>query len=142
MTATPRVPRVPHANAPDPEHAATIAAAAAAVTAAGVGAAAAITAASEAAAAAAKTAADAAAAALKAGAASAAAAVDVAATQASLAGLSLRDMVLDHDHKLDLLLTWRAELGGAFALMKLAFGVSILSAIISILAVIQMLSNP
>jgi hypothetical protein len=150
LVTTARAPRVPHAKAPDPETA-TIAAAAAAVTAAGVGAAATIAAAADAAAAAAKTASDAAASAVAAAAASAAAAVDVAAVHAASVGLSLRDMVLDHDHKLDAmppgqkmqeLLTWRAELGGAFALMKLAFGVSILSAIISILAVIQILSNP
>jgi len=125
----------------DPE-AATIAAAAAAVTAAGAAAAAAITAASDAASAARVVEAASAVAALKAGATSAAAAVELAAVNAASVGLSLRDMVLDHDRKLDLLLTWRAELGGAFALMKLAFGVSIISAIISILAVVQMLGQP
>lgn len=132
------------------EHDATIAAAAAAVTAAGAAAAAVITAASEAASAARAVDAAAAVAALKAGAASAAAAVDVAATNAANVGLSLRDMVLDHDRKLDALppgskvaelLTWQSEMRGAIALMKFAFGTSIVSAIVSIAAVVQMLSG-
>lgn len=55
--------------------------------------------------------------------------------------VSEREMLLDHDAKLDSLLTWRSELRGAFALMKVAFGASILSAIVSILALAQMLSG-
>ena len=121
--------------------AATVAAAAAAVTAAGVAAAAVITAASEAASAARVVDAAAAVAALKAGAASAAAAVDAAAVNAATAGVSLRDMVLDHDHKLDDVLSWRSEMRGAIALMKFAFGASILSAVVSVAAVVQMISK-
>ena len=132
------------------EHDATIAAAAAAVTAAGVAAAAVITAASEAASAARVVDAAAAAAALKVGAASAVAAVDAAAANAASVGLSLREMVLDHDHKLDAmpsgqkmqdLLSWQSEMRGAIALMKFAFGASILSAIVSVIAVVQTLSG-
>lgn len=51
-------------------------------------------------------------------------------------------MVLDHDRKLDSLLTWRSEIRGALSLMKVAFGASILSAVVSILAVVQMLAGP
>ena len=123
------------------EHDATVAAAAAAVTAAGAAAAAVITAASEAASAARVVDAAAAVAALKAGAASAAAAVEAAATNVASAGLSLRDMVLDHDRKLDDVLSWRSEMRGAIALMKFAFGASILSAVVSIAAVVQMVSG-
>lgn len=50
-------------------------------------------------------------------------------------------MLLDHDRKLDSLNTWRSELRGAFALMKVAFGASIVSAAVSILALAQMLAG-
>lgn len=53
-----------------------------------------------------------------------------------------REMLLDHDRKLDDLLAWRSELRGAFALMRIAFGASILSASISILAVVEMMGGP
>lgn len=50
-------------------------------------------------------------------------------------------MLLDHDDKLDDLFAWRSELRGAFALMRVAFGASIFSAIVSVLAVIQMMGG-
>jgi len=53
-----------------------------------------------------------------------------------------REMLLDHDRKIDSLLAWRSELRGAFALMKVAFGASIVSAAVSIIAVLQMMSGP
>lgn len=59
-----------------------------------------------------------------------------------ITAVSVRDMVLDHDRKLDSLLTWRSEIRGALSLMKVAFGASILSAVVSILAVVQMLAGP
>jgi len=52
-----------------------------------------------------------------------------------------REMLLDHDTKIDSLLAWRSELRGAFTFMRLAFGASILSAAISILAVVQMMNG-
>jgi len=55
--------------------------------------------------------------------------------------VSVRDMVLDHDRKIDSLNDWRNEIRGALSLMRLAFGASILSALVSILAVVQMLSD-
>ena len=58
-----------------------------------------------------------------------------------LSAVSIRDMVLDHDGKLDLLLEWRSEIRGALGLMKVAFGASILSAVVSILAVVQMMNG-
>jgi hypothetical protein len=53
--------------------------------------------------------------------------------------VSVRDMVLDHDGKIDKLIAWQNEIRGALNLMKVAFGASILSAIVSILAVVQMM---
>lgn len=54
--------------------------------------------------------------------------------------VSVRDMVLDHDRKLDAILVRFAKFDGAMGLMKVAFGASILSALVSILAVVQMMS--
>lgn len=53
-----------------------------------------------------------------------------------------REMLLDHDRRLDNLDIWRAELRGAFTLMRLAFGASIVSGLVSVLALIQMMSGP
>jgi len=50
-------------------------------------------------------------------------------------------MPRDHDHKIDSLLGWRSELRGALALMKLAMGVSVLSAVVSIIAVVGFLAG-
>ena len=55
--------------------------------------------------------------------------------------VSVRDMVLDHDRRLDTLDAWRNELRGAFALMKIALGTSIVSAAVSILALAQILGG-
>ncbi len=55
--------------------------------------------------------------------------------------VTIRDMVLTHDRRLDSLDTWRSELHGALALMKVAFGTSIVSAVVSILAVALMLGG-
>jgi hypothetical protein len=52
-----------------------------------------------------------------------------------------REMLLDHDTKLDALIAWQNELKGAFAFMKVAFGTSILSAIVSIVALVVMLGT-
>lgn len=56
--------------------------------------------------------------------------------------VSIRDMVLDHDGKLDRLIAWQNEIRGAFGLMKLAFGTSLVSALLSMVALLQMLSAP
>jgi hypothetical protein len=59
----------------------------------------------------------------------------------SAPAVSIRSMVLDHDRKIDGLLAWRSEIRGALGLMKVAFGASILSAVVSILAVAQMMGG-
>lgn len=46
-----------------------------------------------------------------------------------MAAISVRDMVLDHDRRLDAIDIWRAELRGAMQLVRLTFGVSLLSAV-------------
>ena len=58
-----------------------------------------------------------------------------------LTAVSVRDMVLDHDRKLDAILVRFAKFDGAMGLMKVAFGASILSALVSILAVVQMMAG-
>ena len=50
-------------------------------------------------------------------------------------------MVLEHDRKLDAILVRFAKFDGAMGLMKVAFGASILSALVSILAVVQMMAG-
>ncbi len=50
--------------------------------------------------------------------------------------LTVAEMLRDHDKKLDSLLEWRSELRGAMALTKLAMGASILSAAVSVLAIV------
>ncbi len=57
------------------------------------------------------------------------------------AALTVAEMLRDHDHKLDSLLEWRSELRGALALMKLAMGASLLSAVVSIIAVVGFLAE-
>ena len=57
------------------------------------------------------------------------------------APLTVARMPRDHDHKIDSLLGWRSELRGALALMKLAMGVSVLSAVVSIIAVVGFLAG-
>jgi hypothetical protein len=59
----------------------------------------------------------------------------------SAVAVTVRDMVLTHDRRLDSLDTWRSELHGALAFMKVAFGTSILSAVASIVAIIFILSG-
>lgn len=54
--------------------------------------------------------------------------------------VTVRDMLLDHDRRIDSLDLWRAELRGAMALMKLALGTSVLSAVVSILALAERMS--
>ena len=56
-------------------------------------------------------------------------------------GLTVREMVLDHDRKLDSLLAWRSEVRGVVALVKITLGTSILSAVVAILAIAAMLSG-
>lgn len=53
----------------------------------------------------------------------------------------LVDMVRDHESRLRSVEEWRAELRGAFALMRVAFGASIISAAVSILALADLLSR-
>lgn len=55
--------------------------------------------------------------------------------------LTVRDMLLDHDAKIDGILVRFAKIDGAIALMRVAFGASIISAIVSILAVIEMMNG-
>ena len=55
--------------------------------------------------------------------------------------VSVRDMVLKHEDRIGSLEDWRSELRGAFALVKVAIGASILSAVTSILAIAQMMSG-
>ena len=55
---------------------------------------------------------------------------------AGATALTVAEMLRDHDQKLDSLLEWRSELRGAMALTKLAMGASILSAAVSIIAIL------
>ena len=62
-------------------------------------------------------------------------------TDGSAAVLTVAEMLRDHDQKIDSLLDWRSELRGALALMKLAMGASVLSAVVSIIAVVGFLAG-
>ncbi len=55
--------------------------------------------------------------------------------------VTMHDMVLAHERRINSLDMWRAELRGALAFMKVAFGASILSAVASIAAIIALLSR-
>jgi hypothetical protein len=55
--------------------------------------------------------------------------------------VTVAEMLRDHDHKIDSLLDWRSELRGALALMKLAMGASVLSAVVSIIAAVAFLAG-
>jgi len=55
--------------------------------------------------------------------------------------VTVKQMVLIHDKEIDVLKAWRNELIGAFKLMRIALGTSILSAIISIVALAVMLGT-
>lgn len=55
--------------------------------------------------------------------------------------VSILDMVLDHDAQIDDLMTWRSELRGALSLVKATLGVSLLSAVASVVAIIALLSG-
>lgn len=88
--------------------------------------------------------------AVAAAAASAAAAVDQAAQRNSQIGVSLREMVVAHDvqlrtlppgQKLWDLLEWVSEMKGAMLLMRFALGTSLLSAIVSIIAIAAYLTG-
>lgn len=57
------------------------------------------------------------------------------------AALSVRDMVLAHDRAIDDLTAWRSELRGAFQLVKVTLGVSVISAIVSMAALITMITT-
>jgi hypothetical protein len=57
------------------------------------------------------------------------------------AALTVAEMLRDHDQKIDSLLDWRSELRGALALMKLAMGAPVLSAAVSIIAVVGFLAG-
>jgi len=55
--------------------------------------------------------------------------------------MTVHEMLLDHDRKLDALLTWRSELRGAMMLVKVTLGTSIVSGIAAIVAFAAMLSG-
>jgi hypothetical protein len=59
----------------------------------------------------------------------------------STTAITVAELLRDHDAKLDLLLSWRSELRGAMALVKLAMGASFLSAVVSIIAVVSFLAG-
>lgn len=50
-------------------------------------------------------------------------------------------MVLDHDRKIDSLMSWRSELRGAMALVKITLGASIVSGLVSIITIFALLSG-
>ena len=55
--------------------------------------------------------------------------------------MTVAEMLRDHYQKIDSLLDWRSELRGAMALMKLAMGALVLSAAVSIIAVVGFLAG-
>lgn len=55
--------------------------------------------------------------------------------------MSIREMVADHDEKLDELLIWKAELRGAFRLMTLVMGTSLISLLVSIITIIALVAE-
>jgi hypothetical protein len=50
-------------------------------------------------------------------------------------------MVLEHDKDIDALKAWRSELKGAFLLIKIALGSSIISGILAAIAIADLLSH-
>ena len=62
-------------------------------------------------------------------------------TDGSATAVTVAEMLRDHDHNIDSLLDWRSEIRGALALMKLAMGASVLSAVVSIITVVGFLSG-
>ncbi len=44
--------------------------------------------------------------------------------------VSVREMLLEHDRRLDAIDLWRAELRGALQLVRLTFGMSLLSVLV------------
>ncbi len=56
--------------------------------------------------------------------------------------VSVRDMLLDHDRRLDAIDLWRAELRGAMQLVRLTFGMSLLSVIVMGITLYLQLQRP
>ena len=59
--------------------------------------------------------------------------------------LTVRDLVLEHERILrgeDGLVWWRAEVRGMVTLVRFGIGTSVLSAIVSILALVQLMQKP
>lgn len=52
-----------------------------------------------------------------------------------------REMLLDHDRRLDAIEHWRAEIHGAIQLTRWTFGASILSAVVMIATLMALLSG-
>lgn len=55
--------------------------------------------------------------------------------------VTVGEMVRDHDRRLDDLEHWRAELRGAMSLMRLVFGVSLISGILAALSLAKDLTQ-
>jgi hypothetical protein len=55
--------------------------------------------------------------------------------------LSIRQLVQKHDEDIDDLLIWKAELRGAFRLMTLVMGASLISLIVSVVTIITLVSE-
>jgi hypothetical protein len=50
-------------------------------------------------------------------------------------------MVMDHDEAIDDLLIWKAELRGAFRLMTLVMGTSLISLVVSVVTIIALIAE-
>lgn len=55
--------------------------------------------------------------------------------------ITMREMVLDHEHRLSMMEEWRTELRGAMKLVKITLGTSIASATIAIVTLIEILNT-
>lgn len=54
---------------------------------------------------------------------------------------TVRQMVLEHDDDIESLKAWREQLRGAFRLMIVAFGTSIVTGILSVAALVALLAQ-
>jgi hypothetical protein len=60
---------------------------------------------------------------------------------ATAAALTVREMVLDHEHRVSDLEIWRAELRGSLALVGLALGTSLVSGALATVALVTMIAQ-